>query len=218
MAALELVDCGPRDLLAESNHRIANHLSLLAGMVQLQAAQVAKGPELFTKTEVNGLLRETAGKIISIGSFHRRLAHKGDTGRCDLGSHIIEYAKEMIASLALSKRLSISERIEGGCIVTPEQAQTAMLIVHEIVMNALKHAHPTGLPVAISLACGRNSDGSISLQVADDGIGFPENFNPGKDGGLGLKLIRSLSEKLCAVLDVETDSLGVSFHLRIPAV
>lgn len=217
MAALELQDNTPRDLLAESNHRIANHLSLLVGMVQLQAAHVAKGPETFTKTEVNGLLRETAGKIISIGSFHRRLAHKGDSGRCDLGAHIIEYSKEMISSLALSHRLSIAERIEGGCIVTPEQAQTVMLIVGEIVMNALKHGHPTGLPVGISIACGRNADGSISLDVADDGIGFPEGFDPAKQGGLGFRLIRSLSDKLGAMLDVESDSLGVSFHLRIPA-
>lgn len=217
MAALEMPGYGSQDLLVEANHRIANHLSLLVGMVQLQAAHVAKGPETFTKMEVNGLLRETAGKIISIGSFHRRLAHEGDNGRSDLGAHLIEYSKEMLTSLALTRWLSISERIEGGCIVAPEQAQTAMLIVGEIVMNALKHAHPTGLPVAISLGCGRNEDGSISLQVADDGVGFPENFEPGRDGGLGLKLIRSLSEKLGATLDVESDSLGVSFHLRIPS-
>jgi two-component sensor histidine kinase len=205
------------DLIAESNHRIANHLSLLVGMVQLQSAHVAKGPETFTKTEVCSLLQETAGKIISIGNFHRRLASRPALARCDLGTLIIEYAKEMTASLSLGHRISIVERIERGCIVSPEQAQTAMLIVGEIVMNAVKHAHPTGLRIAISLACSRYPDGSVCLEVADDGVGLPENFNTKTDGGLGFRLIRTLSDKLGAFLEIESDSLGVTFRLRVPA-
>jgi len=222
MAALELIEGGlaqpDMDLVAESNHRIANHLSLLVGMVQLQASHVAKGPDLFTKTEVRGMLQETAGKIISIGNFHRQLAQRPNMARCDLGAQIIEYARELTHSLSLGHRVSIVERVERGCDVTPEQAQTAMLLVGEIVMNAIKHAHPTGLPVAISVSCGRNADGSIDLEVADDGVGLPENFDPKACTGLGMRLIRTLCEKLDAGLEIESDSLGLTFRMRIPPV
>ncbi|HEY1631029.1 MAG TPA: sensor histidine kinase [Rhizomicrobium sp.] len=222
MAVLELVKGGLAhpdiDLVAESNHRIANHLSLLVGMVQLQASYVAKGPETFTKTEVRGMLQETAGKIISIGNFHRRMAQRPAMECCDLGTRIIEYTKELIHSLALGAKLSLVERIGRGCDVTPEQAQTAMLVVGEIVMNAIKHAHPTGLPVAIAVTCERNHDGSVSLEVADDGIGLPENFDPMTSTGLGMRLIRSLCNKLDAGLEIESDSLGLTFRMRIPPV
>ncbi|MGH9807008.1 MAG: histidine kinase dimerization/phosphoacceptor domain -containing protein, partial [Terriglobia bacterium] len=151
MAVLELVKPGDTDLLAESNHRIANHLSLLVGMVQMQSAHVAKGPEMLTRSQVRGLLQETTGKIISIGNFHRRLAHRPDSERVDLACHLIEYSKELLSSLMLGEKLSIVERVDAGCNVTPEQAHTAMLIVGEVVMNALKHAHPAGLPVSVSV-------------------------------------------------------------------
>jgi two-component sensor histidine kinase len=206
------------DLVAESNHRIANHLSLLVGMVQLQSAHVARGPETFTRTEVRDLLQQTAGKIISIGNFHRRLATAPDAQRCDLGAHLIEFARELISSLSLGARISIAEKVENNCNVTLDQAQTVMLVVGEIVMNAVKHGHPTGLPVAVSIACSRNQDGSIHLEIADDGIGLPENFDEQTDGGLGFRLIRSLSQKLDAGLQVESDSLGVTFRLRIPKI
>ena len=93
-----------------------------------------------------------------------------------------------------------------------------MLVVGEIVMNAIKHAHPTGLPVSISVTCERNADGSIGLEVADDGIGLPENYDPMTSTGLGMRLIRTLCEKLDAGLQIESDSLGLTFRMRIPPV
>jgi two-component sensor histidine kinase len=220
MPALEIAELRltlpERDLIAESNHRIANHLSLLVGLVQLQAAHVAKGPEMFTRAEVRGLLRETAGKIVSVGHLHRKLARGTGWGGVDFGTYLIEYSHELLTTLSPNGKVSIVERIESGCTVTPEQAQTAMLIVGEVVMNAIKHAHPTGIPVAISLGCRRGREGGVVLDIADDGVGLPENFDPQKNGGLGLRLIRSLADKMGAALDIESDSLGLGFCLHIP--
>ncbi|HEX3672838.1 MAG TPA: ATP-binding protein [Rhizomicrobium sp.] len=220
MAALEVLARTPTgaeiDLVAESNRRIANHLSLLVGMVQLQAAHVAKGPEMFTRTEVRGLLQETAAKIVSVGHLHRKLAHGADWGGVDLGAYLIEYCHELLSSLSLGGKVSVVERVESGCRVTAEQAQSAMLIVGEAVMNAIKHAHPTGIPVAIALGCRHGADGGVVLDIADDGVGLPENFDPQKSGGLGLRLIRTLANKIGAALDIESDSLGLSFCLHIP--
>ncbi len=64
------------DLLREADHRIANHLSLLAGMVQAQAGAVGRGPASLTRDEVRGLLQAAAGKIVSVGHLHRRLAYQ----------------------------------------------------------------------------------------------------------------------------------------------
>jgi two-component sensor histidine kinase len=204
------------DMLAETNHRIANHLALLAGMVQLQASAVAKGPDMFTKTQVRGMLQETAGKIVGIGNMHRRLAHRAGDDELDLGAHLIESTHQLVSHLALDSRVTISERLERDCMVTPEQAQTVILIAGEIVMNAVKHAHPAGLPVAIAVSCSRNSDGGIVVEAGDDGVGLPEGFNTKTGGGLGLRLIRSLADKIHASLQIESDALGLSYRLRIP--
>jgi len=204
------------DLLAEANHRIANHLSLLAGMVQMQASAVAKGPEQFTRAEVRGLLQETAGKIVGIGNMHRRLAHTAGADDIELGGHLIECMHQLVSHLGLENRVGFVERLENNCLVTPDQAQTLVLITGEILMNAVKHAHPAGLRTCMSVSCSRNSDGSITVEICDDGVGFPENFDLERGGGLGLRLIRSLADKLNAKLEIDSDSLGLSFRLRIP--
>jgi two-component sensor histidine kinase len=51
------------------------------------------------------------------------------------------------------------------------------------------------------------------VEVTDDGVGFPERFDPSTDGGLGFQLMRGLSNALDADLQFEHDSLGVRARL-----
>jgi two-component sensor histidine kinase len=219
MSAPQVASIHPRvdfALISEANHRVANHLSLLAGMVQFQASDIARGPAELTREYVHGVLKEVAGRVVSIGHLHRRLAHEPEMGAFDLGDYLIENSHAFIKSLALQGRVGIVQRIDGPCPAKADQAQPIALIVGEIIMNAIKHAHPTGIPVEISICCGRNRSGRIEVEVADDGIGFPEGFDPDKDGGLGLRLIRMLSATLKADLDIDSDSLGTRFRLTLP--
>jgi two-component sensor histidine kinase len=204
-------------LISEANHRVANHLSLLAGLVQFQASDIAKGPAKLTREQVHGVLRDVVGKVVNIGHLHRRLAHEPETLVFDLGDYLIESSHAFVKSLALQDRVGIVQRIDGPCPAKPEQAQPVALIIGEIIMNAIKHAHPTGLPVEISICCGRNAFGRVEVEVGDDGIGFPEYFDPKTDGGLGLRLIRMLSTSLRADLRIESDSLGTRYRLTLPA-
>ncbi len=51
------------------------------------------------------------------------------------------------------------------------------------------------------------------VEVTDDGVGFPENFDPSKGGGLGFQLMHALANGLNAELQFEHDSLGVCARL-----
>jgi len=203
-------------LLKEADHRIANHLALLAGMVQVQASSVARGPQLLTRNEVQQLLHETTGKIVSISRLHRVLAKHTATEDVDLADYLIENCSILISSLALSRRLGIVHRLDSSCRVKPEQAQALGLVVSEIIMNAVKHAHPTGIPVEIRLDCSRATSGQIVVEVSDDGVGLPEEFDSEHGGGVGFTLIRSLAHSLGATLTVQSDSLGTSFSFLLP--
>ena len=204
-------------LISEANHRVANHLTLLANLVQSQAATVAKGPPQLSRDDVQGLLREVAGKVVGIGHLHRRLAEIPHDSEIELGDYLIESSHAFVKSLALQTRIGIVHRLDARCPAKAEQVQPIALIVGEIIMNAVKHAHPTGLPVEISIYCGRNAQGRVVVEIEDDGVGFPENFNPMKDGGTGMRLIRHLAMSLHAELEIGSDSLGTCFRLTLPA-
>lgn len=204
------------DALRESDHRIANHLSLLASMIQVQMGRLAKGPEMLAREQAHAMLREAAGKIISIGHLHRRLSAPAPSGEIDIGDYLLESTQELVSSLSLKDNVRIAQRLGARCPITAEQAQVLGLIVSEVMMNAVKHAHPTGVPVQITLACDRDARGGLRIELGDDGVGLPEGFDANKAEGVGFRLIRSLADKLGAALSIESDSLGLTFYLTLP--
>jgi two-component sensor histidine kinase len=219
MSVAEIVPLRPTidlTLIGEANHRVANHLSLLASMVQTQAQHVAKGPAHLARDDVHTMLREVAGKVISVGHLHRTLAGKPREETLDLGEYLVESSLALVKTLSLEARIGIVHRLDCRAPVKAETAQQAALIVNEVVMNAIKHAHPTSLPIEIAICCGRDAKGRIAVEVNDDGIGLPEAFDPKKDGGLGFRLMRLLAASMHAELDIRSDCLGTSVRLVLP--
>jgi two-component sensor histidine kinase len=100
--------------------------------------------------------------------------------------------------------------------IDPRQALHAGLITAELLTNTSKYAHPSGLPVKVHLRCETKGDGSFLVELTDDGVGFPENFDPSIDGGLGFQLMRALADGLHAELQFEHNSLGVCARLVKP--
>jgi PAS domain S-box-containing protein len=100
--------------------------------------------------------------------------------------------------------------------VLSEPALLICLIVKEAVANAIRYSHPAGVTGIIKIACGRNHDGALSVEVRDDGVGLPEDFDPAQDGGPGLQLIYATALRLGARLEFESTSLGLSLLLLVP--
>ena len=205
------------DKLREANHRISNHLTLIVGMVQMQSSALAKGPATISRDEARALLDETAGKITTVGQLHRWLAETPGDSDVELGNYLIKSCAALLHALGFQSRVTLAQKITGDCRVTPEQAQQIGLIVSEIIMNSAKHAHPTGLRAQVLIACHHDDKGRVSIEVSDDGVGLPEAFDKENDGGVGFKLIRSLTQSLGATLDIESDALGLCFRVTLPA-
>ena len=204
------------DLEKECNHRIANHLMLLVGTAQSRAMAIGRGPKMLPSESVRELLQDIAAKIVGVAHLHRKLSEHGDRGPVDLGNYLNESCMVLVSSLGLGGRLGIVQRLDADCRVTTEQAQAIVMIANEVIMNAMKHAHPTGMPVQIHLGCRRTRLTSITVEIEDDGVGLPEGFDWKTSGGMGFALIRSLASSIGAVVTVESDSLGTTLRLEVP--
>jgi two-component sensor histidine kinase len=104
----------------------------------------------------------------------------------------------------------------GDCLVLTRHAQPLTLIICEILTNAMKYAHPAGMPVKMTVGCESKADGTLLVSISDDGVGLPEGFDLRTGGGLGFQIIRALSSEIGATLDVKSDTLGVTFQLAVP--
>jgi two-component sensor histidine kinase len=200
---------------AEADHRIANNLASLSGVIRLQRNSISRSRRTFTTEQVCMLLDDIGARIEVTAKLHKYLARAVNGNGVNLGNFLQEIA-EMIGTLGPQGKMDLIVDYSGDACIDPRHALHAGLITAELVTNASKYAHPTGLPVKIMINCETKGDGSFMLEVTDDGVGFPENFDPSTDGGLGFQLMRALANGLGAELQFEDDSLGVCARLVKP--
>jgi signal transduction histidine kinase len=86
----------------------------------------------------------------------------------DSGS-LAQHLDEMATRLAAEWKVPIVMRVTPAAIAPPPAAtQGIRLMIHEAVVNALKHAHPSKVTVDVAAR-----DGRLAIVVRDDGRGFP---------------------------------------------
>lgn len=206
----------PPDAVAEANHRVANSLSLLGGLVRLQARAAGRADKHFSNAEIRMMLDGIAARVATVGQLHRMLAHMPHDGAVALNAHLRDIANTLVTAFSSEQQPVHIEHSGPDCVVLTRHVQPLTLILCEILTNAMKYAHPSGVPVRITILCEYGSDGALQLTVSDDGIGLPEDFDTAKDGGLGFQIIRMLTAELGANLDIFSDSLGATFRLTVP--
>jgi two-component sensor histidine kinase len=157
---------------------------------------------------------EVVRRIERLGELHRRLSLSGDA--TDLAKFLRGIAQSAVASVDVHNRTHLKFDIAQDCIVPGRMASLVGLAVNELVMNTIRHAHPSGIAGQVLIGCRRDGD-AIVVDIADDGVGLPEGFDPMTDGGFGLKLTRSLAAQLKAQLNFADTGTGLHVRLMIPA-
>ncbi len=204
------------DAVAEANHRVANSLTLLGGLVRMQARAAGKATKPFTNAEIRLMLDGIAARVAMVGQLHRMLAHMPTDSTVALNAYLRDVCATVIAAFSSEHQPVEIQQSGMDCPVLTKHIQPLTLIVCEILTNAMKYAHPTGVKLRIALVCESLPGGALQLTVSDDGVGLPEGFDTAKDGGLGFQIIRALTAELGASLEIFSDNLGATFRLRMP--
>ena len=93
------------------------------------------------------------------------------------------------------------------------------LILNEAITNSLKYAFVPDQKGNISIDLHKKDQEQIVLTVADDGKGFPENFNFSGNKSLGIQLINLFSEQLDGALRFENNNgaqIKLAFKKQLP--
>ena len=122
---------------------------------------------------------------------------------------------------ALAESLALDTPVEivcdaPRCEIDRDRAELIGMTVAELTANAVKYAHPAGAPGRIDVRCRETADGVLIVSVADDGVGFPDNFQPRAHTGLGMRVVRSLARQLSAELEFDSHPLGLTVTLTVP--
>lgn len=200
-------------LLAESDHRIANHLALVMSYVRLKTADLDAGSDIPSRHSVRAVLAGINAQIAAVAKLHRALVSEPPLGPVDLGANLRAVCAQFASGLTGTVR--IVEDLAPGCLVSPEQVLALSQITAEIITNALKHASG-GADAELQVRCREDAACNVLLEIIDSGAGFSAGFDPAIDGGLGFRLVRSLGEKLRARIVFQSTTKGVRFCLTLP--
>ncbi|MCB0329410.1 MAG: response regulator, partial [Bdellovibrionales bacterium] len=190
-------------LLREVHHRVKNNLQVISSLLRLQA-------ESSKQAESREHLLASERRVRSMALVHERMYQDLQISGIDFSAYIKEMGTQLARTLVPDSRHSIVVDAEQISL-SVDKAIPCGLIFNELVGNALKHAfsgHQSGC-IFISL---RSQDERISLSVADNGKGLPENFDPSSEQTLGFEIISSLVTQLKGELRIEAEA-GTKFTL-----
>ena len=181
--------CDGCRLLQEADHRIANHLAMLAAFVRLKELELARDPSLPTAETVQILLETIRTQTDTVARLHRSMASRGGYASANLAEHLHATCSPLASLLA--GRVEVIEDFSPGCEVALQQILPLTQIVSEAITNSVKHAYPAGVCGKILVQSRCDERGGCTVEIADDGPGLPPAFDAGAEGGLGLRLMRA---------------------------
>ncbi len=190
-------------LLKEVHHRVKNNLQLISSLLNLQAGKQSDA-------RVAELFLDSRNRVRSMALVHENLYRAGSFARIQMASHIRTLCYHLARAYGTGDdRVSVEVNIED-VELDLDRALSCGLIVNELFSNALKHAFPGDRSGTISVRLYASGPGSLTLAVADDGIGLAKGWEA--IGSLGLQLVQDLVDQLRGRLDMTTDN-GTTFMI-----
>lgn len=178
-------------LLRDVNHRVGNNLAMVSALLNVQSRQSGE-------PAVRTALQQAQSRIQAIAAGQRRLRLDIETDEIDARAYMEDLLAE-IGKAAEGRPIEVSLAMDA--IRLPgRDAVSFVVIVNELVTNAIKHAFPNGMAgkIVVRLEETVQEDAAtLALSVEDDGIGMPGEI---ETRGLGQTVIASLLRSMQATM------------------
>ena len=177
--AMEELNARLRRSMAETHHRVRNNLQLIVALSELQEKDAEEFVHVHEFTKVRTHVR-------ALAAVHNIL-----TGQ----THEEGFSERISAQSILSELVELMKQTAGGRVIIAEiedarlsakQACSLAVVVNEVFTNAVKYGSGT---VSVRFSAD-NSHGRF--EIADEGPGFPSDFDPGASARTGLELVQTV--------------------------
>ena len=179
-AQIRTLNAKLRRAMTETHHRVKNNLQMISALIDMQSHS---GRE---SVPISDLAR-LGQNIQALGIIHDILTKEAKED----GEYEYISIKGVLERLLPILRTTLGERVLREEIqevsLLGRQTTSLALIANELISNAVKHG--TG-EVELKL---RTEGGVVTLEIGNDGPGFPIDFDPQTAANTGLELIESIA-------------------------
>ena len=196
-------------LLKEIHHRVKNNLQVISSLLDLQS-DTLEDPETIS------VFRNSIDRIRSMALVHENLYRFGDLARINGSEYIhklVEYFFDTYGGLA--ENVTPQVQIKAPSLsLDMDTAIPLGLILTELLSNALKHAFPAAREGEIHIQVS-TTPGRLTLEVRDNGVGFPPGLDLRESKSLGMQLVTLLTQQVKGTLDLKGDN-GTTVTVTLP--
>ncbi|HSP88934.1 MAG TPA: PAS domain S-box protein [Ignavibacteriaceae bacterium] len=183
-------------LIKEIHHRVKNNLQIISSLLNLQRNYI-KDPNVLD------IFRSSQNRISAMALLHEKLY--GSENLSDINFN--DYVKSVTRSLLETYKNNTRDvRIDTKIDEIQLDLDTSIslgLIINELVSNSLKYAFKGKEKGKISISVNYSKNNNeLYLNVTDDGIGLPDDFNIQEVKSLGLELVSSIVQQLNGNLNI----------------
>jgi len=192
-------------MLREIHHRVKNNMQIVSSLLNLQAGTIAD-------EAARRMLKEGQLRIRSMALVHEKLYRSKDFSKIDFADYLQSLSDHLFQFFNVEAgRIRLETDLEN-IHLDVNSAVPCGLLFSELISNALKHAFPAGRKGVLKLGLRRKTDGAVEIQVADDGVGFPDSVDFRHSVSFGLQIIILLVEQLEGTIELNREK-GTAFTI-----
>jgi two-component sensor histidine kinase len=194
-----------RILFQELQHRVANTLQSVVGVIEVARRRIGSAPE-----EAIRLLDETAGRLTASADVHRRL---NDPHLFRRGLEAI--LRDAVATVVDRDDVWLSFNVAELDLTFDQMSAITMLVI-EAANNSQEHVFQQGLGSHLTVVLEPLSEHRGLLMVRDDGPGSASVVDAGStEQRLGMHIVQGLVAQLHGTLRIESTS-GTEIAVEFP--
>ncbi|TVR31524.1 MAG: sensor histidine kinase [Spirochaetaceae bacterium] len=205
-------------VVRETNHRVKNNLNMVMGMIDLQLH--SSEPDSDRQAALQSAMQELKQRLRSVSTIHDMLHSGQDLQQVELRSYLQRLVEQTVASLAAA---DVRLLLRGPQVsVHADTAVIVGLVVSELCTNALKYGLDQGGELVVEIDQADNADSAgasgnlLTIAVENSGRLMPQQIDPYRSQGFGLRMIRLLVEQLGGSLEFQRTP-QTAFRFSFPA-
>ncbi len=194
-------------LMKEIHHRVKNNLQVISSLLSLQSQHLKDAEALKS-------IRESRDRVKSMALIHQNLYEEDRQLFIEVSEYITKLSQSLFQSYNIEPERILLQTNIGKMVFDVDTVTSLGLIINELITNSLKYAFPENRSGKLEVNLNKEQQ-YLVLQVKDNGVGVPKDFNLSQLKSFGYQIIRSFSAKMKAEVNVYNDS-GTNFVMKIP--
>ncbi|MBL0144587.1 MAG: sensor histidine kinase [Chitinophagaceae bacterium] len=185
----------------EIHHRVKNNLQVISSMLDLQSQSL-------NDKRATAIIKEGIQRVQSMAFIHQNLYQGNAVNAVNMQEYLKMLSNHLFQTYNIeTEKIKLHTQIEDLKLHTDTAIPLGM-ILNELISNALKYAFPkndlhnkkNNGDIWVSM---KKKGTELLLQVKDNGVGLPNDFNPDKSNSFGYEIIKAFLQKLKARMNID---------------